>query len=130
MKIIIVFLKFPQSVHHRNRIFRPKNNPVNHIRRKGDPSHLMQIHRISHKNISFLDPVIKPLGIIGWNIRTAAGAYDHGKFLFSSQGDAGGIPGLIPVFSCILSKQYSPFRRETQAISFRENAPTVLQKLL
>ena len=28
---------------------------------------------------------------------------------FSSQGDAGGIPGLIPVFSCILSNSIAPF---------------------
>lgn len=72
-----VRLQFFQPGHQRQRILGPEYDAIDHIRRQGNAADLMEVHRVADANKALLDTIVKPIGIIGGNIGSPAGADDQ-----------------------------------------------------
>ena len=82
LEIVHVVRKFTQTRQHRRRILAPKDNAINHIRRKPDFADLVPIHRIPDAHIPLPDSVAKPVRIEGGNIGSSANAQYHRESVY------------------------------------------------
>ncbi len=63
LKIIIITTQFIQSIKHFLRIFCPKDNAINYIRRDFYTTYLMNIHRIAYIYKTGLQSVKEPITV-------------------------------------------------------------------
>ena len=79
LEIIVIERQHIKSRDHRLRVLGPEYDTVDHLRRQADFADLAEVHGIAHTQESFFDSIVKPPGIVVWDVRSSAGAYDHGN---------------------------------------------------
>lgn len=70
-------IKLGELLHERLRVSRPEDNTVDIIGIQRDGGNRLRIGWTGHGAISSADPIDQPFCIKSWNIRPAAGAYNH-----------------------------------------------------
>ena len=77
LEIVRVVLELIQLRQHRDGVLCPEHDAVDNVRRQGDLTDLMEVHRVADAHIALPKPVKKPVGVVGGQVGSPARADDH-----------------------------------------------------